>query len=622
MVNGAVSRSESRDGGVPRKRQVDWTERRRPATGATTSLPDTAHAHARVDVAPTPRDYPREDAPSIRTVAAPTAAPPASKVEVLRRLIAALALIVSLVGVGSTYLHARADRSAPEAALLTGTTAPSSGAPINGGADALSPPCQGTFCTASSPWASPGQATLLAVPGKAVQVNSTLIAAAAKDPPPDGRFGVVNASDAPFAAAYAGVGWERVNFAWSAFQPAGPHSWSNSGVDDALLNREAASGREVVGIIGGMPKWARSNKGLPLGLYLTPGAPGNTWGAFVYNLVKRYKTLIHHWIIWNEPDVWKKNTRGHTWDGTVADFAQLQKVAYLQIKRVGRGLWVHLAATTYWWDRAYGRPLYFGQLLDALSKDRAVRREHWYFDVVSVHVYDVPDDIERIIAIDRSLMHAHGIGKLIWVDETGADPTSDGPWPLSAPRQVATVAQQAAFDMQAAALAIAAGASRVEYYKMADPPNLSLKAYPQGLIRRDGTARPALAAVRAVTHAFAGFVSAVDLKTPAPIRAVAVDRGALGGVLALWNTGITPISVTVSLPWSSLEPPDWLAGRVAVVGDDDVRIAATPVIKGGHAMLTLTLAASTCARTKLCRIDGSPLLVVAPGMPHLAGVGR
>jgi len=541
---------------------------------------------------------------------------------VLRRLVAALALIVSLVGVSSTYLRSRADHGMPVAAALSGPSASSSGSPSSGGTDALSPPCREAFCTASSPWTSPGQATLLAAPGAAVQVDPTLIAAAAKDLPPDGRFGVVNAPDAPFAAAYAGIGWERVNFAWSSFQPSGPHSWNSAGIDGTLLNREIAAGREIVGIIGGMPAWAMNSKGLPFGLYLRPSASGNIWGAFVYNLVRRYKTLIHHWIIWNEPDVWKKNMNGHSWDGTVADFAQLQKVAYLQIKKAGRGLWVHLAATTYWWDSAYGRPLYFGQLLDALSKDRAVYREHWYFDVVSVHIYDVPDDIARIIAIDRGLMHDHGIGKLIWLDETGADPTSDGPWPLSAPRQVATVAQQAAFDVQAAALAIAAGASRVEYYKMADPPNLSLKAYPQGLIRRDGTARPALAAVRAVTHAFAGFTGAVDVKTPVPIRAVAVDRGALGGVLVLWNTGTAPISVTVSLPWSSLEPRDWLAARVAVVGDDDVRIAATPLIKGGRATLTLTLEASTCARTKLCRIGGSPLMVVAPGMPHLTTMGR
>ena len=540
-----------------------------------------------------------------------------------RRFLALFALAVSLLAVVGVL-------AAP--ALSTVSPAAARQGPLYDAAGAYAPPdTLPRLCSAclppGAPWSAPGLSPVVALAGDAPRVDPRQVAATTNEWPPDRRFGVVQAFMAPYAASYAGIGWERVNFDWCALQPTGPHDCNRAAVSGAMINAEVAHGREIVGIIGCRPPWASGARGLPRGLDLAPDDPRNAWGAFVAELARRYRGRVRHWIIWNEPDVWDRRVAGYTWPGTVDDFAQLQRVAYLQLKRVDPSLVVHLAATTYWWDAAYGHPLYLARLLDALGRDPAARRNNWYFDVASAHIYNVPDDVARILRIDRDLMHAHGFGKPIWLDETGAAPTGDGPWKSVGPRAIATAEEQAAYVVQASALALAGGAARIEFYKMTDPPDLSPHAYPSGLVRPDGTARPAVAALRAATHALAGATRATDLGQAGAVRAVAVERGARGTTLALWNTAAIPVTVTLDIPVGSAVAADEVGRSIVAIGDDDARLPVTATLAeatfaGGHgaarhATLRLTLAASTCARSALCRIGGPPVLVVAPAMPRL-----
>ncbi len=532
-----------------------------------------------------------------------------------RRALAIVALIISIVGLGGVL-------RAPSAAQHLQQP----GTPLGDAAGSIAPPgAPPALCSAcrpgGAPWVSPGHSPLIDRTGEAAHVDPGQVAAADSEAPPDRRFGAVEAFEAPFAASYAGVGWERINFDWPALQPGGPHSWNRAAISGVTIAHEIAAGREVVGIIGGRPAWAVDARGLPRGLYLPPTDPRNMWGAFVAELARRYRGRVRHWIIWNEPDVWDAHASGYTWPGTVDDFARLQKVAYTQIKSVDPFLVVHLAATTYWWDKAYNRPLYFGRLLDALARDPTARAHHWYFDVASAHVYNVPDDVERIIRIDRDLMHAHGFGKPLWLVETNAMPTRDGPWTMASARWSATAAEQAAYVVQASALALAAGAERVSFYKMTDPAGLSTRAYPMGLVRPDGTARPVVAALRATTHALADWTRAVDLGTTAGVRAVAIERGASGasgGTLVLWATGTSSADVTVDIPVPPGATAAWLDAHVAIVADDDTGLPVVATIAGDRAILRLTLPASACAQTGLCQIGGAPLMVVAPAMPRIA----
>ncbi len=462
-----------------------------------------------------------------------------------------------------------------------------------------------------------GAPTLTHGPDGVVRVDPQRIAASEDETPPDRRFGVVQAFASPHVASYAGVGWERINFDWSSLQPTGPREWNRAAVSGAMLAQEIAAGRAIVGIIGGPPHWAVDARGLPRGLYLPPDDPRNRWGTFVAQLVRRYRGRVRDWIVWNEPDVWDPHNGGYTWPGSVDDFARLEEVAYVQIKRVDPSLVVHLAATTYWWDAAYGRPLYFGRLLDALARAPHARAHNWYFDVASAHIYNVPDDVERILTIDRNLMRAHGFDKPIWLVETNAMPTRDGPWAMVNPRWLASAGEQSAYIPQAFALALAAGAERVSVYKMADPAHLSAQAYPVGLVRPDGTARPVVAALRATTYALAGWVSARDDGTVGPARVVAVDRGARGTTLVVWNTGPEAATLTLRIAVPPGATAAWLDAHVVIVRDDDTRLPASATVSDREAVLRVALAPSTCAQDHLCRIGGPPLLVMAPTLPSV-----
>lgn len=531
-----------------------------------------------------------------------------------RRVLAVFALLATVIGlIGTLLAPTRPPVPAPP--------------PQRDAAGIITPPgplprlC--SACGAAAPpWVDPAHSPVVVGPGGPLRVDPRRIAAAASEAPPDRRFGVVEAFTSPFAASYAGVGWERVNFDWPSLQPTGPHMWNRAAVPGTLLAREIAAGREIVGIIGGRPHWAMDAHGLPLGLYLPPNDPRNLWGAFVAELARRYRGRVKDWIVWNEPDVWDPHNGGYTWPGTVEDFARLLKVAYVQIKSVDPSLVVHLAATTYWWDRAYNRPLYLDRLFDVLARDPNARKNNWYFDVASAHIYNVPDDVETIINIDRDLMRKHGFDKPIWLVETNAMPTRDGPWAMVAPRWMATAGEQASYVVQASALALAADAARVEFYKMADPAHLSPQAYPVGLVRPDGTARPVIAALRATTHALAGWVRASDLGTTASgVRVVAVTRRGGAATLVLWNTRATPVTVTVGLTAPAGATQEWLDGHIDVVTDEDTRLPLPATLSGTQATLRLTLPASTCAQDGLCRIGGAPMMVLAPSMPRLVGSG-
>ena len=528
---------------------------------------------------------------------------------VQRRLLAVFALTVSLVSLGSVLVSPTGQVSALQSSQLQESHRSTLYDPL--------PRLCGACRIGAPAWTLAAQSPLIG--GAEPRVAPQQLAAAASEAPPDRRFGAVDAFAASYSASYAGIGWERINFDWASLEPSGTESWNRAAVSGAIIAHEIAAGREIVGIIGGTPGWAMDSHGLPRGLYLPANSPANLFGAFVKELARRYRGRVRHWIVWNEPDVWDPHVRGYTWPGSVDDFARLQKVAYVQIKSVDPMLVVHLAATTYWWDAAYGRPLYLGRLLDALARDPAARTHDYYFDVASAHIYNVPDDVERIIRIDHALMRAHGFDKPIWLDETNATPTLDGAWTMVAPPWNATAQEQAAFVAQATSLAIAAGAQRVSFYKMADPVHISPRAYPVGLVRPDGTARPVVAALRATTHALAGWIGAQDLGTLSGIRAVAVDRGGRGGTLVLWNTRPWYAAVTVGIATPSGVAPRMLAAHVAVIADDDALLPVVPAIAGGQVVLHLNLEPSACARDPLChsRIGGAPVLVVAPSMPHL-----
>ncbi len=322
--------------------------------------------------------------------------------------------------------------------------------------------------------------------------------------PSDIRFGAVEAFHAPAAASQAGVAWERVRFHWAQIQAGGEGSWDDGEFTDAVLASELAAGRQVIGLLIGIPDWANDG-GIPRGLHLPHTDPGNTWATFVRQIVGRYAGRIDHWILWNEPDVWDSNHPGHTFGGSVSDFLQLTRVGYITAKETNPHAVVHLAAFTHWWDAAYGRELYFKRFLDELAKDKNAVGNNYYFDVATLHLYFQPHYVFDITSYYYGLMGSYGMWKPIWIVETNAAPSMDPAWPVENPRFHVSLEEQAAYIPQALAMGMAAGAQRIGIYKLIDTAgDRAANPEPFGLVRMDGSYRPAFTTFQVAARMLAG----------------------------------------------------------------------------------------------------------------------
>ena len=300
------------------------------------------------------------------------------------------------------------------------------------------------------------------------------------------RFGVIESFEDAAAADRLGIGWTRARFQWAEVQPDGPRQWQ-SPLDDETLAAELAAGREVVGLLIGIPDWARDRQGVPRGLALPADDPGNTWAVFVTQAVERYAGRIDRWIIWNEPDIDDPEAPGHTWDGDIEQFAQLQRVAYLAAKAANPDAVVHLGAFTYFWD-----PGYFARLLDVLAADPAAAANDFYFDVATAHLYFQPNAVYNVLYAFQQLLADHGLDKPIWLVETNAPPMNDPYWEVPNWTLAVSLNEQAAFIPQALAAALSAGAERIAVYKLKDTADdRAANPEPFGLLRWDNSRRPA-----------------------------------------------------------------------------------------------------------------------------------
>ena len=309
------------------------------------------------------------------------------------------------------------------------------------------------------------------------------------------RFGVVESYESPSHAARLGVGWTRVPFHWAKVQPGGSSDWEPE-ISQEALESEIAAGRMVVGLLIGIPEWAQADDGLPEGLWLAHDDPANTWAEYVRRAASTFAGSIDHWVIWNEPDI-QETEIAHTWDGTVADFAQLQRVAYLAAKEANPEAIVHLPAFTYWADYYAETEQYMARLLDEIMRDPEADEHNHYFDVATAHLYFQPGQIYDLLGFFTDIMRERGLTQPIWLVETNAPLKDDPDWPVEDWTLSVTQVEQASFMPQALALGLAAGAERIAVYKLKDTEgDKAANPEPFGLVRLDGSERMAFATYR------------------------------------------------------------------------------------------------------------------------------
>lgn len=433
--------------------------------------------------------------------------------------------------------------------------------------------------------------------------NATVIAqnAPPNQPPVDVRLGAVEAWMAPEAATDLRVGWDRMVVRWSLRQPDSPAQWVVPPEETERINTALAAGREMVILIMGTPGWATNGEpqgGPPRGLYLPTTNASNLWASFLRRFVQDYETRfngqITRYIIWNEPDI-APDEFGAQFTGSVHDYYQLVKTASLVSKAINPKIKIHLAGMTYWHDAVFGREAYLQRFIEVARQDSTARANNYYFDVVTIHIYFRTETVRDLIGLFRSILNRYGLQHPIWLNETNSPPADDKQLPWNTPMFQVSMEEQAAFIVQTFALGLASGAERVSVYKLFNfDANPGADYY--GLIRPDGSPRPALQAFRLVTNQFAGArrVTFIPYSTHYIVRLERDD--AL--VQVFWARG--PQAVNLNL----------LAHKNAASATLYSQFGQAQTLTPTAGRYPLTLAAANCATAQGCVVGGPTWVLV------------
>lgn len=310
------------------------------------------------------------------------------------------------------------------------------------------------------------------------------------------------------AAKAAGVTWLRIDIDWSSIQGsgAGTFGWSNT---DRVVNAANARGMKVDGIVDYAPGWASAGGGqhpLP--------RDNNAFAAFAGQAAARYGTKVAAWEIWNEP-----NLRSFWGDGAnAAAYTQLLKATYPKIKAANPSATVLTAgvapATTGGGDIA--PETFIAQIYANGGKG--------YFDAVAVHPYTYPampsdastaswNTAQKLTGIHNTMSNNGDSAKKVWLTEFGA-PTGQGGVNVSEQQQSAIIADGLRY------FSSLSFAGPVFVYNIRDDRTGS--ADPEqnfGLLRTDGSAKPAYSAVRSHTSAAVANPTPVVTAPPAVVPA-------------------------------------------------------------------------------------------------------
>ena len=292
----------------------------------------------------------------------------------------------------------------------------------------------------------------------------------AQDEP--GRFGIVEGFWRPDLMCQMGMGWERLILNWAQHQPWSESDWNPIEVSERWRGEHRSCPREVVALLKNTPAWATDgipNAGVPRGLYLPHDDPNNLWAGFARRAADYYgKRGVSRFIIWNEPDI-QPGDHGYEFAGTIDDYFRLLQVAYFALRQVNPAARIHLAGTTYWHDVSAGRAPFLDRLLDRILEDADAAENEFYFHAASLHIYFRVDTVPQLVGLAREALDERGLHeKAIWINETNAAPTHDPQWRVRRTQFQLDLEQQAAYIVQAAALALASGVERFAVYKLLD----------------------------------------------------------------------------------------------------------------------------------------------------------
>jgi hypothetical protein len=184
-------------------------------------------------------------------------------------------------------------------------------------------------------------------------------------------------------------------------------------------------------------------------------------------------------------------------------------------------------------------------MLDKLAADPEAAANNYYFDVANLHLYSRAADIPRIVGWYRAELAKRGMSKPIWIGETNAIPYDDAIWRAPKANFRATMDEQASYIIQAFATYVGLNVERVSVNRAIDGTDFEAGGEPFGLLRNDGSTRPAYKAYQVVARYFAGVRQATYFPTePSGLTRVVLTREG-ERITVAWNMRPEPFAATL-----------------------------------------------------------------------------
>lgn len=378
-------------------------------------------------------------------------------------------------------------------------------------------------------------------------------------------------------AANANAGILRVDVGWASLEPDRKGAWSAYHLKrlDAVVDKAEQRGVKLLLTLADTPCWASSApvslKGDCSGAWWErevqrhlPSDPAD-YGDALAHIAARYGDRVAAWEMWNEPnhDYFLRGPR------KAERYAELVKTAY-PIAKPAAGAVPLLAGALSMSDHEF---------TDALYRE-GIRGS---FDAFSIHPYSQDDSpldplgsgdaqysFVRGVPAVRDVMLRHGDDKPLWLTEFGW--TTNSVRGSAAWRNGVAEATQATFVRQALTQAKAWDyVPHIIAYNLVDlSSDRTERGGNFGLVRHDGTAKPALAAFGEAAANTAGAARPV-----APSLELAAPGTGQAPVSSLPAAPKVPSQAVAPAGSPTAELPEGAASSTRLRGDDRRRLVAT-----------------------------------------------
>ena len=330
---------------------------------------------------------------------------------------------------------------------------------------------------------------------------------------------------------------DRVEARWDVLEPK-PGEFRFDSLDSVVAYGQRWEIQPIL-VVDAVPDWAAPTghsggvyppTGLDQPAYLADGTPNpaNPWAYFLASLAAQYRGKVSVWEVWNE-----ENFRDF-WRGSPSEYAQLFKVASDILRKEAPGSTILVG----------GMVVDDGAFLSTFAQALCPNADcpPNLLDGVAWHVYGNPQDILRVTRETQTILQPYRLPTTVWITESNVafvDPAA--PADLRVGPGSVSLAEQAAFVLQAYATARAAGVASLEIYRVDD---VDEDGHYWGLVREDLTGRPSLAAYR-TAGAWLSYTTYVALEHPTTKTTLIELRRANERIVVAWTDATTTTPIVI-----------------------------------------------------------------------------